>query len=74
MKGWNTCVDLFPIVHEIYTPPSVQNGVLILFRHMKNVTFNRRTDTITLDPGVRWGEALSALEPHGVAPVGGRQR
>ncbi|KAJ7310616.1 hypothetical protein DFH08DRAFT_1046344 [Mycena albidolilacea] len=56
MKGWNT----------------VQDGVLILFTHMKNVSYDPKTDSITLQPGVHWQEAIAALEPFGVAPVGGR--
>ncbi|KAF8800052.1 FAD-binding domain-containing protein [Phlegmacium glaucopus] len=56
MTGWNT----------------VQNGVLFLFSEMKNVTYDATKDTITLQPGVHWDEALAELEPLGVAPIGGR--
>ncbi|KAJ7829978.1 hypothetical protein B0H14DRAFT_2808275 [Mycena olivaceomarginata] len=56
MKGWNT----------------VQDGVLILFTYMKNVTYDPKTDSITLQPGIHWQEAVDALEPFGVAPVGGK--
>ncbi|TFK32381.1 hypothetical protein BDQ12DRAFT_707669 [Crucibulum laeve] len=56
MKGWN----------------NVQDGVLIFFSHMKNISFDATTDTITLQPGIHWGEALNTLEPLGVAPMGGR--
>ncbi|KAL0565081.1 hypothetical protein V5O48_016952 [Marasmius crinis-equi] len=56
MKGWN----------------NVQNGILILFTFMDDVTYDAKRDTITLLPGVRWGQAVSTLEPFGVAPVGGR--
>ncbi|KAJ6615152.1 hypothetical protein B0H10DRAFT_2042344 [Mycena sp. CBHHK59/15] len=55
MKGWN----------------NVQDGVLILFSHMKNASYDPVKDTITLEPGIHWDEALAALEPQGVAPVGG---
>ncbi|KAJ7765610.1 FAD-binding domain-containing protein [Mycena metata] len=55
MKGWNT----------------VQDGVLISFSQMKNVSYDPVTDSITLQPGVHWDEAITALEPLGVAPVGG---
>ncbi|TFK32382.1 FAD-binding domain-containing protein [Crucibulum laeve] len=57
MEGWNT----------------VQNGVLIHFSHMTDVSYNPSTDTITLQPGVHWGNVYNVLEPQGVAPVGGRQ-
>ncbi|KAJ7765673.1 FAD-binding domain-containing protein [Mycena metata] len=56
MKGWNT----------------VQDGVLIIFSQMKNVSYDGVSDTITLEPGIHWQEAVAALEPFGVAPVGGR--
>ncbi|PFH49712.1 hypothetical protein AMATHDRAFT_194445 [Amanita thiersii Skay4041] len=56
MKGWNVAKD----------------GVLIMFSHMKNVTYNPQTDSITLQPGVRWEQAILATEPYGVAPLGGR--
>ncbi|KAJ7827450.1 FAD-binding domain-containing protein [Mycena leptocephala] len=54
MKGWN----------------SVQDGVLIMFSHMKNASYSPVTDSITLEPGIHWQEAVAALEPFGVAPVG----
>ncbi|KAJ7704349.1 hypothetical protein B0H17DRAFT_1039337 [Mycena rosella] len=56
MKGWNT----------------VQNGVLIIFSNMKNASYDKVADSITLQPGIHWLEAVTALEPYGVAPVGGR--
>ncbi|KAI3604575.1 fad dependent [Moniliophthora roreri] len=56
MKGWN----------------SVAGGVLIDFRDMKQATYDAQKDTITLQPGIRWAEAVTALAPQGVAPIGGR--
>ncbi|KAJ7756946.1 FAD-binding domain-containing protein [Mycena metata] len=56
MKGWNT----------------VQDGVLITFSNMQNVSYNPVRDSITLEPGTHWHDAATALEPQGVAPVGGR--
>ncbi|KAJ7041895.1 FAD-binding domain-containing protein [Mycena alexandri] len=56
MKGWNT----------------VQDGVLIMFSQMKNASYDPVTDSITLEPGIHWQEAITAVEPFGVAPVGGR--
>ncbi|KAJ7075111.1 FAD-binding domain-containing protein [Mycena belliarum] len=56
MKGWNT----------------VQDGVLIIFSNMKNVSYDAVKDSIVLEPGIHWEEAITALEPYGVAPVGGR--
>ncbi|KAJ7253071.1 hypothetical protein B0H12DRAFT_1117338 [Mycena haematopus] len=56
MKGWNT----------------VQDGVLIIFSNMRNASYDRVRDSIILEPGIHWEEAVTALEPFGVAPVGGR--
>ncbi|KAI3603944.1 fad binding domain-containing protein [Moniliophthora roreri] len=56
MKGWN----------------NVAGGVLIDFKDMKQATYDAQRDTITLQPGIRWGEVVAALAPQGVAPVGGR--
>ncbi|KAF7343432.1 FAD-binding protein [Mycena venus] len=56
MKGWNT----------------VQDGVLIIFSNMRNATYDPVKDSIVLQPGVHWHDAVTALEPFGVAPVGGR--
>ena len=51
---------------------SVQNGILISFARMQNVSYDPAKDTITLQPGVRWEDAIAAVESHGVAPLGGR--
>jgi len=59
------------IVLNIY---SIQDGILFYFSHMKEVSYNSSKDTITLQPGIHWGEALNTLEALGVAPMGGRLR
>ncbi len=51
---------------------SVEDGVLIHFGLMKNITYNSVKDTVTLQPGVRWAEATNFLAPFGVAAAGGR--
>ncbi|KAF9075479.1 hypothetical protein BDP27DRAFT_1212193 [Rhodocollybia butyracea] len=56
MPGWN----------------NVQDGVLISFKNMNVTTYNATTDTITMQPGIKWGNASGILEPFGVSPVGGR--
>lgn len=53
---------------------SVQDGILIIFSNMASVSFDATESSITLQPGVHWGDALSAVEPFGVAPLGGRLR
>lgn len=51
---------------------SVQGGILISFMYMRSVSYDAALDVVTLQPGVRWGEAAHALEPSGVAVLGGR--
>lgn len=56
MTGWNT----------------VEDGVLIFFGNMTNITYDAKRNRATIQPGVRWGDALEYLEPYGVAAMGGR--
>ena len=74
MTGWNTYAAFIYLesrpTDKYFT--RVQDGVLFFFSRMKNVTYDATKDTITLQPGVHWGEALTELEPLGVAPMGGR--
>ncbi|EEB94433.1 hypothetical protein MPER_06755, partial [Moniliophthora perniciosa FA553] len=50
----------------------VAGGVLIDFRDMNQATYDAQKDSITLQPGIHWAKAVTALAPQGVAPVGGR--
>ncbi|KAJ7659191.1 FAD-binding domain-containing protein [Mycena polygramma] len=56
MVGWN----------------SISDGVLISFAHMTNASYNPSTDTVTVQPGVHWGQAADAIEAQGVSVIGGR--
>ncbi|KAJ3710855.1 hypothetical protein C8R42DRAFT_648535 [Lentinula raphanica] len=56
MTGWNT----------------VENGVLISFINMNSTSYDAECNTITLEPGIHWGDASSILQQYGVSPVGGR--
>ncbi|KAF8186495.1 hypothetical protein K438DRAFT_1723174 [Mycena galopus ATCC 62051] len=56
MVGWN----------------SVNSGVLISFANMSSTSYNNLTDTVTVQPGVHWGDAVAAVEPYGVSVIGGR--
>ena len=47
-------------------------SVLIDFSDMKSYSYNSSSDTITMQPGVLWGEVCDGLEKQGVAPVGGQ--
>ncbi|KAJ7193115.1 FAD-binding domain-containing protein [Mycena pura] len=46
---------------------TVTDGVLISFAHMNSTTYNPVTDTITVQPGVHWGDAMNAVESFGVS-------
>ncbi|KAJ7159198.1 FAD-binding domain-containing protein [Mycena crocata] len=56
MVGWN----------------SISDGVLISFAHMTSVSYSPATDTVTVAPGVHWGDAMASIEPYGVTVIGGR--
>ncbi|TCD60829.1 hypothetical protein EIP91_009432 [Steccherinum ochraceum] len=56
MKGWN----------------NVDGGVLISFSAMTAVSYDPSRDTITLEPGIVWADAVEGLQSQGVAAVGAR--
>ncbi|KAJ7456002.1 hypothetical protein B0H11DRAFT_2176138 [Mycena galericulata] len=56
MKGWN----------------AVAGGVLISFSDMVAATYNASSDTITLQPGIRSGDAIDATAPFGVSAPAAR--
>lgn len=39
---------------------------------MSSISYNQAAGSVTFQPGLTWGDALTALEPHGVAVAGGR--
>lgn len=41
---------------------------------MANASYSPVTDTITVQPGVHWGDAMTAVEPFGVSVIAGRAR
>ncbi|KAF7373949.1 FAD-binding protein [Mycena sanguinolenta] len=41
---------------------SITDGVLISFANMTSTTYNPQTGTVTVQPGVRWGDAMAAIE------------
>jgi len=51
---------------------SVDGGVLISFSKFNKTILSTDKKTADLRPGARWQEAIAALEPYGVAVVGGR--
>ncbi len=53
---------------------SAQDGVLILFSYMKNITYNAERNSVIFEPGPTWEEIINAAQVYGVAAVGGRVR
>lgn len=76
MTGWNTCVSSRSCssiyIGKLTGFRSVQDGVLIFFGNMSNITYDAIRNRATIEPGVRWGDALEYLEQYGVAAMGGR--
>ncbi|PWY98141.1 FAD-binding domain-containing protein [Testicularia cyperi] len=51
---------------------SVQGGVLIDFAKMTDFSYDARSKSVSLQPGLRWGDVYNQSAAHGVAPMGGR--
>ncbi|KAJ6622881.1 FAD-binding domain-containing protein [Mycena sp. CBHHK59/15] len=51
---------------------SISAGVLISFEQMTNVSYDASSDTVTVQPGVHWADAMTYLEPYGISVLGGR--
>ncbi|KAL3482378.1 hypothetical protein BJX99DRAFT_266044 [Aspergillus californicus] len=51
---------------------SSQGGITILFRDLNGITLNKDKSIASIGPGNVWGDVYRALEPHGLAAVGGR--
>ncbi|KAL2865563.1 FAD-binding oxidoreductase [Aspergillus lucknowensis] len=51
---------------------SSQGGISILFRDLNEVSLNDDKSIASIGPGNKWGQVYKALEPHGLAVVGGR--
>jgi hypothetical protein len=73
MVGWNRW-EVLGTNLDLCLPHSISDSILISFAHMSNTSYNPLTDTVTVQPGVHWGDAIAAIEPYGVSIVGGRAR
>ena len=51
---------------------SVDWGVLVSFSQLNSTTLSSDQTTAEVGPGARWENVISALEPYGLAVVGGR--
>ncbi|KAK1975617.1 FAD binding domain-containing protein [Colletotrichum cereale] len=50
----------------------IKNGVTVDFGYMNVTTYNESTKIASIQPGSDWGRVYTALDPYGVATVGGR--
>lgn len=77
MVGWNRYTGKFIRFVNPSNPrssDSITDGILISFAHMNSTTYSPSSDTITVLPGVHWGDAADAVEQYGVSAIGGRAR
>lgn len=51
---------------------SVQDGVLIALREITGTTYDKDQNLAYVKPGGEWNDVIGALDPQGVAVVGGR--
>ncbi|KAI9374302.1 hypothetical protein BJX61DRAFT_540941 [Aspergillus egyptiacus] len=51
---------------------SSQGGMTVLFRDLNEITLSDDKSVVSIGPGNTWGQVYRALEPHGLAVVGGR--
>ncbi|SPO31017.1 uncharacterized protein UTRI_05345_B [Ustilago trichophora] len=51
---------------------SVQGGVLIDFSKMTRFSYDEKRGTVSVEPGLRWGQIYEKAEEFGVCPMGGR--
>lgn len=51
---------------------SVEGGVLIALRDISGTTYDATTNLAYVKPGGEWNDVIGALDPQGVAVVGGR--
>ncbi|KAJ7020919.1 FAD dependent oxidoreductase [Mycena alexandri] len=51
---------------------SSTTGVQISMRRFSSVTYNNKSGTADIGPGLTWDQVYTALEPHGVVVAGGR--
>jgi hypothetical protein len=59
--------------HAVYAlGNSVEDGITIDLGNMNTTVYHEDTDTVTIEPGARWGAVYETLAEDGVAVVGGR--
>ncbi|KAL4921870.1 hypothetical protein BDW62DRAFT_97984 [Aspergillus aurantiobrunneus] len=51
---------------------SSDGGITIFFRDLNEITLNEDKSVVSIGPGNNWGQVYKALEPEGLAVVGGR--
>ena len=58
--------------HSVAGMSTVDDGLVIDLRNMKDITVDREARTATCGPGVTWAEFDRATQQHGLATTGGR--
>ncbi|KAL3444165.1 hypothetical protein BJX65DRAFT_311132 [Aspergillus insuetus] len=59
--------------HAAFTGSSNSDGgITVLFRDLNEITLNKDRSVASIEPGNTWGDVYTALEPYGLAVVGGR--
>ncbi|GFF87726.1 bifunctional solanapyrone synthase [Aspergillus udagawae] len=51
---------------------SIQGGITVLLKDMNAITLNKDRSVVSVGPGNVWVQVYSALEPYGLAAIGGR--
>lgn len=51
---------------------NIAGAISIWFKDMNEITLNEDKSVVSVGPGNLWGQVYEALEPHGLAAVGGR--
>ncbi|SNX87107.1 uncharacterized protein MEPE_05817 [Melanopsichium pennsylvanicum] len=51
---------------------STQGGILIDFSKMTKFAYNKLAGSVSVQPGLRWGDIYAKAEQYGVCPMGGR--
>lgn len=51
---------------------SIQGGITVLLKDLNTITLNDNRSVVSVGPGNVWVQVYSALEPYGLAAIGGR--
>ncbi|KAI9148298.1 FAD-dependent monooxygenase yanF [Paramyrothecium foliicola] len=72
LVGYNSSFTVKAGGHTAYAGSNIQEGITIDLRLMSSISVADDRSSVSLGPGARWGEVANALDPFGLAVVGGR--